>query len=225
MEPTLKFLSLQMDEWLQALEPDSSSPVRLTISASVHGSRSTLRLCADLVRADTSGEWWGSGIQRGYGLTNGDKRFSLFAVHRWPDGLPSGLPPEVGMVPVLYRGKFNTNMVQMVMESLRVAGSVAAPGFMKPEGIIIFQEAAGQLFKVTLEDDEAPKGLTARTKSVKVTKKEETNEKPTTTAPYVSNPVAVSGADGPGTFEFSANDGAFDDAGILWRRDATGTPE
>ena len=28
------------------------------------------------------GEWWGSGIQRGYGLTKGDKRFSLFNVER-----------------------------------------------------------------------------------------------------------------------------------------------
>lgn len=54
MEPTLRFLSLQMDEWLQALEPDSSSPVRLTISAFVRGSRPTLKLCADLVRAGIS---------------------------------------------------------------------------------------------------------------------------------------------------------------------------
>src|SRR5512133_2019075 len=29
------------------------------------------------------GEWWGSGIQRGYDLPKGEKRFSLFNVHRW----------------------------------------------------------------------------------------------------------------------------------------------
>lgn len=29
------------------------------------------------------GEWYGSGIQRGYGLTNGVKRFALFNVGRW----------------------------------------------------------------------------------------------------------------------------------------------
>jgi hypothetical protein len=29
------------------------------------------------------GEWWGAGCQRGYGLTNNDKRFSLFNVIRW----------------------------------------------------------------------------------------------------------------------------------------------
>lgn len=28
------------------------------------------------------GEWWGSGIQRGYGLPNGERRFSLFNVTR-----------------------------------------------------------------------------------------------------------------------------------------------
>src|SRR3990167_7674265 len=31
------------------------------------------------------GEWWGSGIQRGYGLQKGEKRFSLFNVARWAD--------------------------------------------------------------------------------------------------------------------------------------------
>ena len=29
------------------------------------------------------GEWWGSGIQRGYGLPKGEKRWSLFNVQRW----------------------------------------------------------------------------------------------------------------------------------------------
>ena len=29
------------------------------------------------------GEWWGSGIQGGYGLPKGERRFSLFNVKRW----------------------------------------------------------------------------------------------------------------------------------------------
>lgn len=29
------------------------------------------------------GEWWGSGIQRAYGLPKGERRFSLFNVSRW----------------------------------------------------------------------------------------------------------------------------------------------
>lgn len=36
-------------------------------------------------------------------------------------------------------------------------GSVAAPGFMKPEGIIIFHIQSQLLFKKTLERDEEPK--------------------------------------------------------------------
>src|SRR6478609_4562760 len=33
------------------------------------------------------GEWWGSGIQRRYGLT--EKRFSLFNVKRWGESRPA----------------------------------------------------------------------------------------------------------------------------------------
>ena len=42
------------------------------------------------------GEGWGSGIQRGYGLTHGDKRCSLFSAHKWnAENVPevlSGVP-------------------------------------------------------------------------------------------------------------------------------------
>jgi hypothetical protein len=44
------------------------------------------------------------------------------------------------------------------MESLRINGSVAVPGFLKPEGIVVFHVAAGKLFKATLESDEKAKG-------------------------------------------------------------------
>lgn len=40
----------------------------------------------------------------------------------------------------------------------KIDGSLAQPGFMKPEGIVIFHTAANQLFKKTLENDESPKG-------------------------------------------------------------------
>src|SRR4051812_9704882 len=32
------------------------------------------------------GEWWGSGVQRRYGIA--EKRFSLFNVGRWAEGVP-----------------------------------------------------------------------------------------------------------------------------------------
>ena len=36
--------------------------------------------------------------------------------------------------------------------------SVAAPGFMKPEGVVVFHTAGNLGFKKTLEKDEVPKG-------------------------------------------------------------------
>lgn len=105
------------------------------------------------------GEWWGSGCQRGYGLSNGEKRFSLFNVGRWTD--PTLLPSCVSLVPILYQGPFTDAAVEAALEDLRVNGSKAAPGFMRPEGIIVYHAAARSLFKVTLEKDEEPKGKVA----------------------------------------------------------------
>ena len=104
------------------------------------------------------GEWWGSGIQRGYGLKNGEKRFSLFNVGRWT---AESLPACVGLVPKLYDGPFSSEVVDGIIEELRATGSRAVAGFMKPEGIIIYHAAARSLFKVTLEKDDEPKSLSA----------------------------------------------------------------
>ena len=100
------------------------------------------------------GEWWGAGIQRRYGLS--EKRFSLFNVVRWSDNRPTCC----SIVPVLFQGLFSTDAVESCIEQLRINGSAAAPGFMKPEGVVIWHEAARVLFKVTLERDQEPKGKT-----------------------------------------------------------------
>ena len=97
------------------------------------------------------GEWWGQGIQRKYPI--GEKRFSLFNVFRWGDTRPSCCH----VVPTLYRGEFTTMAVENCIKNLRELGSVAAPGFMNPEGVVIFHTAANFGFKKTLEKDEAPK--------------------------------------------------------------------
>src|ERR1035437_6724989 len=55
------------------------------------------------------GEWWGSGCQRGYGLTKGEKRFSLFNAIRWAD--PATRPACSHVVPILYNGIFDTAKV------------------------------------------------------------------------------------------------------------------
>lgn len=103
------------------------------------------------------GEWWGSGIQRGYGLTKGEKRFSLFNVNRYAD-TDLSLVPGVALVPVLFEGPFDTGYVGLILNLLGEYGSTAAPGFMRPEGIVVYHTAARTAFKVTIDHDESPKG-------------------------------------------------------------------
>ncbi len=99
------------------------------------------------------GEWWGKGIQRNYGLQ--ERRFSLFNTEKWSDDLVR--PSCCGVVPVLYRGVFDTNAINDVIDSLKTNGSQAAPGFMDPEGIVVFHVAGNVGFKKTIKDDESPK--------------------------------------------------------------------
>lgn len=98
------------------------------------------------------GEWYGLGIQRGYGLT--EKRFALFRAPK--DGV---VPAICQVVPLLFQGPFTTTWVHAALERLRSDGSALVPGYMKPEGIVVYHEASGQRFKVTIEGDIRPKGL------------------------------------------------------------------
>ena len=99
------------------------------------------------------GEWWGQGIQRGYGLT--EKRFSLFNVSRWTDDVR---PSCCGVVPTLHRGAFDSGAVDNLLWWLENRGSIAAPGFMKPEGVVVFHAPSGTLFKKTLDKNDGHKG-------------------------------------------------------------------
>jgi len=101
------------------------------------------------------GEWWGAGIQRSYGQK--EKRFSLFNTSRWNSTTP---PPACCLVvPVLYTGIFNTAECVGRLLDLEYQGSYAAPGFMNPEGIVIYHTAARIYFKKTILKDEAPKSF------------------------------------------------------------------
>lgn len=100
------------------------------------------------------GEWWGIGIQRNYGLK--EKRFSLFNTGRW--GRANVRPACCGVVPVIYQGIFDSTAIDFAMQELRDKGSFASPGFMKPEGIVVYHAATKTLFKKTLERDDKPKG-------------------------------------------------------------------
>lgn len=100
------------------------------------------------------GEWWGQGIQRKYGMK--EKRWSLFNVRKWSDDAIR--PACCHVVPVLYRGPFDTNHILATMARLNEYGSHAAPGFMNPEGVVVFHTQSGALFKKTFEKDDAGKG-------------------------------------------------------------------
>jgi len=103
------------------------------------------------------GEWWGSGIQRRYNQTK--KRFSLFNTGRWLPVQEAGeLPDCVSLVPVLYMGIFSTGIVDETLERLKREGSKAAPGFMDPEGVIVYQSAGRCYFKKTIKGDAGGKG-------------------------------------------------------------------
>jgi hypothetical protein len=119
------------------------------------------------------GEWWGRGIQRNYGLN--ERRFSLFNVGRWHQqgevarliqtGDPriaretTTAPACCHVVPILWRGIFETEMIDIALAELASLGSIAEPGFMKPEGVVVYHAAAGIGFKKTIEKDHAPKSL------------------------------------------------------------------
>jgi len=107
------------------------------------------------------GEWWGKGIQRTYDLP--EKRFSLFNTSLWvPQGYPLGdkqeyAPACCSVVPILYQGLFGPAHADKFIAKLRTEGSMAAPGYMNPEGIVIHHIAAGVSFKKTIKDDDSPK--------------------------------------------------------------------
>ena len=95
------------------------------------------------------GEWYGQGIQRNYGLS--EKRFALFK--RSPNR-----PDCCEETPMLYQGVFYQEFVDHWINKLFVEGSIAAPGFMRPEGIVIYHVHARKCFKVLIENDSVSKG-------------------------------------------------------------------
>ena len=101
------------------------------------------------------GEWWGLGIQRNYGMKS--KVFSLFNVARW-GGVPEYAFPEgLRVVPRLYVGTEDRSAE--MSDYLRKAGSLAAPGFMNPEGIMVYYSAFGAYLKAPFDPNH--KGVAA----------------------------------------------------------------
>jgi RNA ligase len=105
------------------------------------------------------GEWYGSGINRGYNLEKGEKRFALFNSYRWRESRPSGFD----VVPVLWQGSGDDlhDGIDYALELLIEQGSRIAPGFMNPEGIVIYSVENGTYWKKYLDEDRTPKGEAA----------------------------------------------------------------
>jgi hypothetical protein len=110
------------------------------------------------------GEFWGNGIQRGYGLK--EKRFSLFNTKRWVKCEINGIslkekqeycPICCYVVPILYEGLFDTTVIDGALVTLKINGSMASPDFMNPEGIVIYHKAGNVYFKKTILNDEKGK--------------------------------------------------------------------
>ena len=106
------------------------------------------------------GEWWGAGIQRRYGLN--EKRFSLFNLHKWHGGPTDGWrcieAPVCYVVPTLrVMETFDTVAIASLLKSLAAGGSLAAPAFMNPEGVVVYHRHSGALYKATIENDDRGK--------------------------------------------------------------------
>lgn len=127
------------------------------------------------------GEWYGNGIGRNYGLDH--KRLALFNTTRWdlntwtefvynpwvkenedmelrgkkhPKRMPTfQAPPKCcTVVPILTTGIFDSDLVSYTMTDLRRHGSRAVPGYMKPEGVVVYHTQSQHLFKATFDFDE-----------------------------------------------------------------------
>jgi hypothetical protein len=108
------------------------------------------------------GEWWGKGIQRGYGKT--ERTFSLFNVGRWYDPTMSNadvadanaIPRIDGLsvVPLLYRGPWFGAAADPVSEALRrlsYSGSTLDHNT-EAEGVVVYHEASGVYFKAPYDE-------------------------------------------------------------------------
>jgi hypothetical protein len=112
------------------------------------------------------GEFYGKGIQRGYGLE--EKRFALFNTGKWVKQAKDSISPLgenqqycpdcCDVVPILYKGLFLTSAVDNEIDKLIRCGSRAVPGYFNPEGIVVFHEVSGTFFKKTIKNDAKAKG-------------------------------------------------------------------
>lgn len=116
------------------------------------------------------GEWYGKGVNYGYGLDH--KRFALFAVDRYDQAellWARKLDVPIETVPELWRGTFSEDIVMELINDLRTYGTriphlsqgVHESQIPKAEGLIVYHTQSRQVYKVLCENDELPKSLVA----------------------------------------------------------------
>lgn len=88
------------------------------------------------------GEWYGLGIQRGYGLE--EKRFMLFNTRRWGKHNPN--TPKCCEVATVISGNINE-----ARSYLECNGSLHVKGWSRPEGLVIYQTAIESFIKVIID--------------------------------------------------------------------------
>lgn len=122
----------------------------------VHENAETLTV--DLGEGLNFGEWWGSGIQRGYGI--GSKNFSVFNTLRYEQAdADVWATRNLRIIPELYRGPVESDEIELAFNALGTFGSAAVPGWMRPEGIVVFLPDMGGRWKRTFDANDQSKYL------------------------------------------------------------------
>jgi hypothetical protein len=90
------------------------------------------------------GEWWGKGINRGYGVDK--KYFSLFN--------PTKQTSITKNIPLLATD-VSISMLETVIDdsinNLVTNGSKIAPGYTRPEGIVVYSQLTSKYYKVIID--------------------------------------------------------------------------
>ncbi len=96
------------------------------------------------------GEWYGQGIQRGYGLDG--KRFALFNTARWGAHNPD-TPACCEVTQLIQDVEGPIPTAEEALGYLFEHGSFSVPGYHNPEGIVVYHTASRGLFKMTFGMD------------------------------------------------------------------------
>lgn len=106
------------------------------------------------------GEWWGHKIARRYDMDH--RVFSIFNTDLWSANVGDKFSHMVGgseltHTPVLYRGEMSTLEIMDAAGKLVRYGSVASPGFMKPEGVCVYHSQSEIVQKFTFDNQDKGK--------------------------------------------------------------------